>query len=53
MDRSQNREIMNSLSLRGVPTIIFLKGGREAHKRLTGDEQATPENIELALSSLL
>ena len=44
---------MKSLSLRGVPTIIFLKDGKETHKRLTGDEQATPEHIEKALSTLL
>ena len=53
MDRSKNRAIMKSLSLTGVPSIIFLKDGREAEPRLTGDVRATPEHIEDSLKALL
>ena len=53
MNRAENREIMKKLSLRGVPTIIFMKDGREFSARLTGDERATQPNIESALKKLL
>ena len=53
MNRAENREIMKKLSLRGVPTIIFMKDGREFSARLTGDERTTQPNIESALKKLL
>jgi thiol-disulfide isomerase/thioredoxin len=53
LNRADNREIMKKLSLRGVPTIIFMKDGREFAPRLTGDERATPFNIEAEIKRLL
>ena len=53
LNRADNREIMKKLSLRGVPTIIFMNGGREFAPRLTGDERATPPNIEASIEKLL
>ncbi|MEG1602790.1 MAG: thioredoxin family protein [Cloacibacillus sp.] len=53
MDRSQNKEIMKELSLRGVPTIIFMKDGNSAAPRLTGDEQATEEKIRAAAEKII
>lgn len=53
MNRAENREIMSMLKLRGVPTIIFAVDGTAVPPRLTGDESATPANIEAAISGLL
>ena len=53
MNRAENREIMKTLALRGVPTIIFMSGGTEICGRLTGDAEATAENIEAAITKIL
>lgn len=53
MNRAENREIMKTLALRGVPTIIFMSGGTEICGRLTGDAEATAENIEEAITKIL
>ncbi|WP_276794867.1 thioredoxin family protein [Cloacibacillus porcorum] len=53
MNRAENREIMKTLVLRGVPTIIFMSGGTEICGRLTGDAEATAENIEAAITKIL
>ena len=44
---------MKELSLRGVPTIIFMKDGNSAALRLTGDEQATEEKIRAAAEKII
>lgn len=53
MNRGENRAIMKMLALRGVPTIIFMDGGKEFAPRLVGDTGATPENIENAINLYL
>lgn len=53
MNRGENRSIMKTLTLRGVPTIIFVDKGEEFSPRLVGDTGATPENIEKALTLFL
>ena len=52
LNRAENREIMKKLSLRGVPTIIFMNDGREFAPRLTGDERATQQNIEAVVEKM-
>jgi thiol:disulfide interchange protein len=53
MNRAENRNIMKTLLLRGVPTIIFINNGEEFSARLVGDTDATVENIEKTLQFFL
>ena len=53
MNRSENRDIVKTLRLRGVPTIIFMCGGEEFSARLVGDTRATVENIKEVLDDFL
>lgn len=44
---------MKTLSLRGVPTIIFMDKGAEFSPRLVGDTGAVPQKIEETITLFL
>lgn len=52
-NRAEDRRIMQGLSLRGVPTLLFYLPGGELMRRLTGDQEATREALRQGLEDLL
>ena len=52
-NRAEDRRIMQGLSLRGVPTLLFYLPGGELMRRLTGDQEATREALRQGIEDLL